>query len=274
MTKQLTVAMNAAMTEIGAVSMTGMNQEQKYRYASDEDLLRAVQPALARNGLALVPVAMSAEHHDIGKTQGGAPKIRCDLTIMYRLLHVSGESIDIAGYGQGWDFGDKAGYKAQTGALKYVLRTMFAIPVGNDPEQPSERRSAKDAAPRQARRETQSSGSSKPTAAAATSTAWAPLIAKVSANRGALQTLLAIWRTERDVATRDVALLACAKRFLDVTTTATEVANAIEWAEAAEDLRLPAAAKTLWSRALDDRIESETAAGEVAAELVETADNQ
>lgn len=275
MTAKLTEAINACMSEIGPVAMTGMNQEHKYKYASDEDLMRAVQPVLARNGLALVPVAMTAEHHDIGKTSSGAPKIRCDLSITYRLLHVSGESIDIAGYGQGWDMGDKAGYKAQTGALKYVLRTMFAIPVGNDPELGSGRSSARDAAPRQARREPPAHAPTKPAGVASASGQWGPLIAKVSANRGALQTMLAIWRGEKDVATRDVALLACAQRFLDVTRTGAEVANAIEWAEAAEELRLPAAAKTLWQKALDERIEHEMAAGEAGApSFVEASDTE
>ena len=46
----------------------------------------------------------------------------------------SGEMIDGTYHGAGEDKGDKAIYKAITGALKYILTTSFLIPTGDDPE--------------------------------------------------------------------------------------------------------------------------------------------
>ena len=36
--------------------------------------------------------------------------------------------------GEGLDRGDKAGYKAYTGAVKYFLANTFLVPTGDDPE--------------------------------------------------------------------------------------------------------------------------------------------
>ena len=39
--------------------------------------------------------------------------------------------------GEGFDKGDKAGYKAMTGALKYYLACTFLVATGDDPEKDS-----------------------------------------------------------------------------------------------------------------------------------------
>lgn len=51
--------------------------------------------------------------------------------------------------GEGMDKGDKAGYKAYTGALKYLLADKFMVATGDDPEvdSPDERANTKTARP-------------------------------------------------------------------------------------------------------------------------------
>lgn len=100
-----------------------------------------------------------------------------------------------------------------------------------------------------------------------TAGAWGELVAKVTAPRGALQTMLAIWRGEPNTMTRSVAIAACAERFLDVTTTAAEVANALDWAEQSDEIHLPADVIGVWRRALDERMAREQS----AADTVDTA---
>ena len=46
----------------------------------------------------------------------------------------SGESLTISMSGEGQDLGDKAIYKAISGAQKYALMKVFMIPTGDDPE--------------------------------------------------------------------------------------------------------------------------------------------
>ena len=50
----------------------------------------------------------------------------------YLLLHTSGESLELCGYGQGVDTQDKGAGKATTYALKNTLLNMFLIPTGVD----------------------------------------------------------------------------------------------------------------------------------------------
>lgn len=125
---KVAAALAAATTAVGRVEMTGYNKDRNYQYASDDDLARAVQPALAANGLAIVQVGIRPTFTDIGRTQSGAAKVRCDVVVYYRIVHASGQWIGAVGYGQGWDDLDKMASKAQTGALKYLWRTLFAIP--------------------------------------------------------------------------------------------------------------------------------------------------
>jgi hypothetical protein len=138
----LHTAITAVMLEAGTVAMTGKNKEQGYAYASDADLLRALQPAMAKAGLTLVLEAFTHTDAEAGKTRGGASVLRTDVIAMYRLTHApTGGHLFVPAFGRGLDSQDKGGYKAMTGALKYVLRQLFLIPTGDDPErdQPAER---------------------------------------------------------------------------------------------------------------------------------------
>lgn len=141
-------ALASAMGKIGTVAQTGRNAHDRYTYASDADLKAAIQPVLSECGLAIVPIAF--EHSwDTVDSAKGRPQTRCRLVVTYRIAHASGEFIDAQAVGEGIDRGDKAAYKAQTGALKYLLRTVFAVPTSDDAEQHSPTR--RPARPRDSR---------------------------------------------------------------------------------------------------------------------------
>lgn len=137
---ELAKAVCAVMAEVSNVKETGKNQFHKYAYASDEDLLRALQPAMARNGLCLLPVAARASTVEHTPDHKGKAQWRTDLSMQYRLYHVSGEYLDLQMVGCGLDGEDKGAYKALTGALKYVMRQTFLVPTGDDPEKDREDR--------------------------------------------------------------------------------------------------------------------------------------
>lgn len=122
--KTLAAAVCAVMSEVGHVQKTGRNDHHKYSYASDADLLRALQPAMAKHGLMMAPVQVAWSNDGD----------RVDLIATYELRHASGESMQIQTAGSGIDKQDKAAYKAQTGCLKYALRQAFLIPTGDDAE--------------------------------------------------------------------------------------------------------------------------------------------
>jgi hypothetical protein len=129
-------AINATMQAVGYVQKTGTASiGGSYRYASDADLLAGLRPDMVQNGLTLLPVSihrLDTQHFDTNK---GGKQMRCDVVVDYLLTHApSGESVVIQAIGTGVDSGDKAPYKAMTGALKYALRQGFLIETGNDPE--------------------------------------------------------------------------------------------------------------------------------------------
>jgi len=132
---KLAAAVCAVMSEVGHVQKTGHNSFSRYSYASDADLLRALQPSMAKHGLMMHPVRVERSD-STRKNAKGKEEDRCDLLVTYILTHTSGESIEIQSPGTGMDSLDKAPYKAMTGAYKYALRQLFAVPTGNDAEAP------------------------------------------------------------------------------------------------------------------------------------------
>lgn len=127
----LVLAMNEVMKACSFIEETGKNNHFGYSYASDFDLLTTVQPAMANNGLTLVPEDIELlEQRPIGDRGRELTVIK----VTYRLRHVSGATALIVAVGTGVDNEDKGAYKAQTGALKYALRQALLIPTGQDAE--------------------------------------------------------------------------------------------------------------------------------------------
>lgn len=128
--KQVTQKIVKLMEAIGAIPKNSVNKFHNYKYRSHEDVMNALQPALVKAGLLLVPtekkVTLVAPGHVL-------------IEVRYKLTD-GDESIEFVGIGEGQDVskdgkaGDKASYKAQTGALKYALNDMLALGTQDDPE--------------------------------------------------------------------------------------------------------------------------------------------
>lgn len=135
--EKLAQALGAAFIEVdGYVQRTGEHQ-QGYKFASDADLIKAVRPAMAKHGLVILPSRVVATTREAGKTNAGADRFLTTTECSYILVHAdSGEqmTLGMAGSGMGTHDTDKATYKAETGAYKYVLRQMFMLATGDDPE--------------------------------------------------------------------------------------------------------------------------------------------
>jgi len=107
-----------------------------YQGVSDKDVKNAVGKAMEENGLCILPIGIDAktqidrweETNQWGVKQ--KQQVFTEAKTRYLLLHESGESIEIEGYGQGVDSQDKSAGKATTYALKYVLLYTFLVPTG------------------------------------------------------------------------------------------------------------------------------------------------
>ena len=112
-----------------------------YNGTKDQDVKEVFNEALSNNGLCVLPIDIE-ENTDIsrweeeqvyqGVSQGIKQKqsVFTKVNTKYLLLHESGESQVIAGYGHGVDPQDKGAGKATTYALKNALLYTFLTPVG------------------------------------------------------------------------------------------------------------------------------------------------
>jgi hypothetical protein len=113
-----------------------------YDGTKDKDVKEVFNKALAENGLCILPISIEPkitierweEVDQWSKTTPKAMKTKqsvfTEVNAKYLLLHESGESVELAGYGHGTDPQDKGAGKATTYALKNCLLYNFLTPVG------------------------------------------------------------------------------------------------------------------------------------------------
>jgi len=132
--KEITKAILGVMQEVKGIdkSMTVGSGTYSYKGVSDQVVKEILQPAMVKHGLAIVPTDVQAKVTTDRWEEGGRQKQSTftEVSTKYMLLHTSGESIELAGYGHGVDTQDKGAGKATTYALKYALLYMFLIPTG------------------------------------------------------------------------------------------------------------------------------------------------
>jgi hypothetical protein len=137
--KQLAEAVLAVMDEVKNIekNMTVGGQGNSYKGVSDKDVKLKLGQAMQKHGLCLLPISVEDEMR-IDRweesTQYGVKQkqsVFVSVRTKYMLLHRSGESMEIAGYGHGTDPQDKAAGKATTYALKYAMLYTFLVPTGD-----------------------------------------------------------------------------------------------------------------------------------------------
>ena len=153
--KNISQAICAVMADVknvekGATVGAGRNA---YKGVSDKDVKALLLPLMAKNGLSILPIKIdeTCEFQEYTDNYGNA-KTRFVVHVKgtYMLLHTSGESIEVQGYGHGIDAADKAPGKAMTYALKYALLYTFMVPVGDIEDTDTTHSQAHTAAPKAA----------------------------------------------------------------------------------------------------------------------------
>ena len=124
-------AVRAELKERGVLKREGKNNYDKYTYFSEAQYKVLFTDLFARHGIELKFDELEYQMFNGSGNQpnGRAPKIE------YTLMDVEtgfGESTTITG--ESMDRGDKAGYQAYTGSLKYYLANTFMVATGDDPE--------------------------------------------------------------------------------------------------------------------------------------------
>lgn len=145
-TKLIAEAIIKVMTEVQIVwkNMTVWSGSNSYEWVADKDVKQAIRASMIKNWLSLLPTGIESKiqidrWEEVDSYSKETPKamktkqsVFTEVDTRYILLHTSGESIELAGYGQGVDTQDKGAGKATTYALKNTLLNMFLIPTGVD----------------------------------------------------------------------------------------------------------------------------------------------
>lgn len=117
-------------------SMTVGNGQNSYKGVPDQEVKKIIGEAMANAGLCILPIDTTAETKlnewevEYNGQKQRKQSIFTEVTTKYLLLHESGESQVISGYGHGVDSQDKGAGKATTYALKYALLYTFLVPTG------------------------------------------------------------------------------------------------------------------------------------------------
>jgi hypothetical protein len=107
-----------------------------YNGTKDQDVKEVFNDALAKNGLCILPIDIQEDtqidrwEQEYNGQMQQKQSVFTKVKTKYMLLHESGESIELAGYGHGVDPQDKGAGKSTTYALKNCLLYTFLTPVG------------------------------------------------------------------------------------------------------------------------------------------------
>lgn len=126
--KNIFQSVNAVMSEIGAVGKTSKNAQQGFMYRGIDAVMNALQPALIKHGVFVVPEILEQAREERTNAKG-TTLIYSVCKIKYTFYAEDGSSISATVIGEGMDAGDKATNKAMSIAFKYACFQVFCIPT-------------------------------------------------------------------------------------------------------------------------------------------------
>lgn len=136
--KNLAKAILNVMNDVKGIekSMTIGSGNMSYKGVPDQQVKKVIGESMFRNGLTILPIEIEPktkvsrweETNSYGTKQ--KQSVFTEVIAKYLLLHESGESQVLSGYGHGVDSQDKGAGKATTYALKYALLYTFLVPTG------------------------------------------------------------------------------------------------------------------------------------------------
>lgn len=132
--KKLISKLASIVSEVERIPKNGYNDFHGYHYATESDIKEVIRKEMAKRHLIMIPDIVKEDTRQVTTAKGKTEHLTTLEIIYYIYDGETGESIAFKGIGTGQDSGDKAVYKAQTGAIKYALTTLFLVPTGQDPE--------------------------------------------------------------------------------------------------------------------------------------------
>lgn len=116
------------MEDIGAVEKDSTNEQQRFKYRGIDAVMNALNPALVKNKVFIVPQVLERTREE-RKTAKGANMIYTVLRVKYTFYAEDGSCVEAIVPGEGMDSGDKSSNKALAAAFKYACFQVFCIPT-------------------------------------------------------------------------------------------------------------------------------------------------
>ena len=126
--KNIFESIQAVMGEIGVVGKTSKNAQQGFMYRGIDAVMNALQPALIKHGVFVVPEILEQTREERVNSKG-TTLIYSICKIKYNFYAQDGSSVSATVIGEGMDTGDKATNKAMSIAFKYACFQVFCIPT-------------------------------------------------------------------------------------------------------------------------------------------------
>lgn len=126
--KNIYETITAVMAEIGSVGKDSQNKQQGFMYRGIDAVMNAINPALIKHKLFVVPEILEQRREERHTAKGGN-LIYSICTVKYTFYAEDGSSVSATVIGEGMDSGDKATNKAMSIAFKYACFQVFCIPT-------------------------------------------------------------------------------------------------------------------------------------------------
>lgn len=131
-------SISKVMGDIGAIGKTSKNTTQGFMFRGIDAVMNAINPALVKYKLFIVPEVLEQTREERQTTKGGT-LIYSIVKVKYTFYAEDGSNISATVIGEGMDSGDKATNKAMSIAFKYACFQVFCIPTEEmvDPDKES-----------------------------------------------------------------------------------------------------------------------------------------
>lgn len=121
-------ALIGVMSDIGAIGKGKKNQQQGFMYRGIDDVMNALQPALVKNKVLIIPEVLEENREERQTTKGGN-MFSVRLKMVFHFTAEDGSNVPVCVIGEAMDSGDKATNKAMSIAYKYACFQIFCIPT-------------------------------------------------------------------------------------------------------------------------------------------------
>lgn len=121
-------AIPSIMGELNAIGKNKKNSQQGFMYRGVDDVMNAINPALVKNRVFIVPEIIDQLREE-RQSARGANLIYSICKMRFKFFAEDGSSVEAVTIGEGMDSGDKATNKAMAIAFKYACFQIFCIPT-------------------------------------------------------------------------------------------------------------------------------------------------